>query len=402
MGLRRFVFLVALCGVVASSPADVVGEGTHGNAGLRVKIVGVNQGQEVSGTNVNFTAWLEAFIPENPVAPFYHGVYAEELRIKIGETVVYHAVHPAQSVPQVRPVRFASTHFQNGSTIPVEVKAKLACYTWAGYPPVQVVQYHLEVTTTANLVSYNQSLSLATHEEYVQGVGYVFESVPDGFDYSYSALLGALSARDVLGLNKHLAMPAGGAVNEFNETELKVALGSDTVFIGFTHGETTGIRASYSDGNAGNGDEHLTWSELATVLRTTSVLRNLVLAYACSTLAAGAAPAQSLGVSGTDRAYAGFALSVYSVVQPPNLDDRVSLHLHMSYVITALISGLTIDEAIDDANTLYVPVVLSGKINVPHPMQLSADSDKLMRLFYVYAEDKAKLALWRSSWYCLP
>lgn len=403
MGLRRFVFPFVLCGVVASSQADVVSEATHGNAGLRVKIVGVDQGQEVSGTNVNFTAWLEAFIPQNPVAPFYHGVYAEELRIKIGETVVYHAVHPAQSVPQVRPVRFASTHFQNGSTVPVEVKAKLACFMWSGYPPVQVVQHRIEVTTTANLVSYNQSLSLATHEEYVEGVGYVFNGAPAGLNYSFSALMGALGAKNILSANQHLTMPSSGLVNEFNETELRYALRSDTVFIAFTHGEATGIRASYDDSNSDNGDEHLTWSEISAVPRFANVPRNLVLAYACHTLTAGGAPVAAFGVNATNRAYTGFADRVYAAADVANGNDLVLLSMHSDYVVTLLAAKHTIQEALSIANSEYPPQSsINGKQFYDLPMQIGSGSDVMMRLFNVYAEDSTKLALWRNQWYCLP
>ncbi|MCW5941760.1 MAG: hypothetical protein KIS66_05990 [Fimbriimonadaceae bacterium] len=66
---RRVGYWALALGASVLCPADVVQESTYGNAGFRVKIAGVNQGQEVTGTNVNFSAVLESYIPPNPPPP---------------------------------------------------------------------------------------------------------------------------------------------------------------------------------------------------------------------------------------------------------------------------------------------------------------------------------------------
>lgn len=393
------VWSVVLSGIAF---ADHQAEQTNSSRGLRVKLLGLSPDDEVTGTNVNFTIALEAFAPSNPQAPHYAVVAFDELKIYIEDTLVYSVTRsPGVSVPTSKAVRFASTYFEHGTEVELKAVAKLGCYNFGTpppFPPPLVLADTITTTLTMNVETRNRATVLATHEDLNKDDEYVFTASPGAPQYSYVAKQGAMAALDILGVNKHQVVPSAyGDLNQVvGEDVLLGYLQADNYLFAFTHGDSSMIRASFDDQGSGNGDEELTWSEIASAGRTTSTGRNLALLYACSALDGGSSMKAALGISGPNRAAAGFTVPVWSAWDDEN-GIEVLLNNHSTLVLTWLVAGKTIGEAVLHANETYSPRDADGELT-----EMAIEGDAYTRSHYVYAEDSTKLNAWRNQWYCLP
>lgn len=361
-----------------------------------MKLLGLSPDDEVTGTNVNFTIALEAFAPSNPQAPHYAVVAFDELKIYIEDTLVYSVTRsPGVTVPTSKAVRFASTYFEHGTEVELKAVAKLGCYNFGTpppFPPPLVLADTITTTLTMNVKTRNRATVFATHEE---TYGYIENPYPN--QYSYVAIQGSMTALDVLTTNKHSVVPAQHSqLNQvIGEDVLLEHLRQDNFLFAFTHGSVYGFKASYEDENANNGDESLSWSEIQSVGRATATGRNMALLYACSSFAGGDSMKASLGISGTNRAAAGFDVDVYGYWDMEGIE--VMLNSHSTAVLTLLVAGKTIEEAVFYANDTYGPRDPNG---VPTPMKVAGDV--MSRASYVYAETPERLVQWRYSWFALP
>lgn len=220
-------------------------------------------------------------------------------------------------------LRFASTHFPDGSTITFKFEAWDAATGGTGDPTIDGTK-----TTEA----YNKGLSWATHEEVNQQTQQLeYIANPTLPQYCAAAYIGAKQAWDYLknSMNHQDMFPANkDNTNVQLEPDIAAPLKTKTFIFGFTHGWSTGIAASYDNGSSSGGhdDDVLTWANVASYvagvspnLRTAPPI-NMVIMYACSTCAGGSAAGSNAfgttvgGVKIDNRAYMGLDDTVWSVV----------------------------------------------------------------------------------------
>jgi len=343
---------------------------------------------KVSGTNVNW-----AFrVNWGSVAGYSGGTWDQvsiiHLKVQCDDLNETFIPAPGPQGPTLsKTIRFASTHFNDDSTITFTIKGKLDLVDLDnGMGSKQV-----EFTHTATLVAYNKGLTLATKEEYWdppvdnstdpptdRPKGYWIESpqFPDG--YAQASQDAMPSARSALTTAKHTILNSS---NFLSESELAPLLKQATCFFGFTHGETTNFRASQTDQLYFSGNPN----EVANYVQSnrTALPFNMVVMHACNTVGASGngswqAPAafQVATIPGViaDKAYAGFTASVWSLTQ-----KNFSLSKHAEIVYQQLVAGKTIKYAVDAANKKVIPKVKSGS-----PLFMVVKGDPYSKIVNVY------------------
>lgn len=310
-------------------------------------------GFKISGTNVNLAfaamaqtaeysgsepwaeatlVWIEAKVGDSP----WH-------RWEVGETGGGEGQDPPGTVwvNVGKGARFASTHFQDGASIPVQVKAAFTLER-PGFGQ------SFEVSSSINVEAYNRALCWGTDEDW-NGSAYYRPNpeqpltpplvATEAFNLLYADELPAL---------RHTLFPAsayGSAVKELQEDELEAEMDKATLYVAMTHGAgspavgNTGLRSSYDDGNAANGDDELLWAEIGGYVArthtppslTTTPLPNMSLVWACANSNGLAQAAAAFGMVGRpNAAHAGFEGPVAAKLA---IGAKLSIAPHMEAVL---------------------------------------------------------------------
>lgn len=382
-------------------------------------------GFKVSGTNVNLTfetvvenaaysgqdpwstgevMWLEAKIGDSP---WHHWTAADGWIGGGGD-----GQDPPGTVVDefAKGARFASTHFNHGASILVQVKAGFTLYDQ------QMGGMGVIVEASISVDAYNEVLSWGTDEDL--GPNGFFRPNPEPL------LSPPLVAREAFALLypdeyvglKHLKYPAstaGDAVKELQEDELEAEMDKATLYVTVTHGAgnpevgNIGLRSSYDDGNAANGDDELTWAEIAgyvsrvhTPPTTQTVpLPNMSLVWACANHSGLDAAASAFGMVGRpNAAHAGFEQSVAARLF--NM-GRQSLARHTEAVLNELRRGKRLKDAVETANNDWPPQAYPIS-DPPTSIEMKIRGDAWSRLVNVYvseAEGETLFVELKDSWY---
>ncbi len=377
----------------------------------------------VSGTNVNFgisvaagpeVAWASpSFKPSGYQG--YNRFRLTSVVLKIGGTTVFSGSNGA-SVPfadgLTRNVRYASTHFNDGESVDIELDAtaELTCEpdpnsSDAVPPPYNLVCPTLKIQN----VMYNKGLTLATKEECYpkphfvldpmgqpveRPAGYYVDNPPLPDGYAQISQDAMPAARSALGTAKHTILNSS---NFLSESELQPLLKQATCFFGFTHGETTNFRATQDNKLYFFG----TPNEVQNYVQSgrTALPFNMVVMHACETVGGSGnlswqAPAAFQLTAAQpskipNKAYAGFTAVVWSLTH-----KNFPLNEHAEVVYQQLVSGKTVKAAVDEANRKVIPQSKSGL-----PLLMIPKGDPYAKIVNVYLDSSEWTKERDSQWF---
>ena len=310
-------------------------------------------------------------------------------------------------------VRFGSTRFGDGETIPV------CAVVTIGFGNGQGADTSVVVTSPCYVFeAYNKGLALATKQIYNLSQE-VYQTMatrePGNYDWGSKIAIVGLdgpddgSARARLTQMNHSNLgPADGIMRK---GEILTALGESTAFFAYTHGEPSCMLAS-----CGNNDNdpysiaklstdqgveseigRAVWHPQGPTRPRRAPRPNLVVMHACNGLENSWRVGQAYGIltkdqdSGLDgqqvregRAFTGFP---YVVDTPSFYEPNTFLYEHARLIYKRLREGWTVKDAVDQANRAVVPAGLSTNFRGDierKPMPMKYKGDPYTRLFGVY------------------
>ena len=220
------------------------------------------------------------------------------------------------------------------------------------------------------------------------------EGYPDTCPNSYPTVAGEglTAAKSKLESGKQFVPTA----NTHTEAQLLAALPTATVFFAFTHGEWDGLYPK-------DITEFVGWNEMAGAPLQSTIFpgRNLAFFYACSTASSGYAAPAALGMMAGESTYrqnvgvAGFPQVLWSLLKAGDSTATISglyaatkLHAHTSKLPDDLLSGVTLGQAVQNANDDFPPrtaiyPIVSDPPELYH-MEMKVKGDPLARLRKVY------------------
>lgn len=252
------------------------------------------QGQKVSGTAVEFGLRLKMLPSANFEAqPQITGIVAQSVKISmnggLGELLNEEGEWDTEMDFEPR-FRFASTVFDHGQTINIEVE----------------IQYVLESATTSYPKTYQHTYTVTAHNV-LQNLGNNRNNaVPPVYDANFEADANATTtAADAKLKPAHQVIPGATATNETKATIIERLLQA-TVFCASTHGDTVSLKDSDSSEDVSFQfmGQRLAEKALAGIPKL-----NLVALWACSAGSDNAANYLGVGNS-NNRALVGFTQDV--------------------------------------------------------------------------------------------
>jgi hypothetical protein len=387
MQARAVCAALAWCSLASVCTAEdpLVKEETRSHDGwkcrLRISVtasphVVVAGGGEVliSGTNVNFAITADfppLTSPPDPPGRTWNHTFIDNLKSRIGNEPASPIEWQPGEVPKPgdppgppgvgHEVRFARTHFGDGSTIQIWLEGK---FRVVDDDPEDSDQDTFSIELPLKV--YNKAILLATVEEYVPGYDppYVKQGQPGWPGAMFSA-----AAAAAIPLVEALLLGAGPMKHskiDGHPSDARTWKESDgpnrldqqmrwpTLFFAFTHGETTNFRSSYAGPPPDPplvGDDRLVFSPAAGSEVATYVsaqrdvpVHNLVIMEGCSTLSSStsyeAPKAFNVVVSSSEnypnRGYAGFTSPVHYQLLHPQGEN---LEKHAERLFTRLSQG---------------------------------------------------------------
>jgi hypothetical protein len=310
-------------------------------------------------------------------------------------------------------IRIASTHFDDGATIQFTVTGKFQLEDDDDGMGTVVV----EKVWTPTLEAYNKGLILATR---VDANGNVVDRLSNLYPISVAGVAEGIveDARTKLGPlgttnMRHDVVPTVELSRQSSEATVKASLEGMTVFVAGTHGNAQGFNDSSTASSSANPG-FISWAEVATSVTgrgSAFPLPNLVAMYSCATMSSQYDPTakSAFQLSGFDRGYVGFDAPVLSVLQKGNgnagvdiLDLNDYLHDHSKQLMSSLLDGLTLGEALNLANFVAPPRQMATGFQT-NVLNMKLVGDPRMRLMQVYLSSAEETALIAGggtvSWY---
>ncbi len=356
-------------------------EGTGWNATLKIVVTQSDhakaQGNNllVTGTNINIVV-TSSFVN---VVPLPNEPQFNWVKLKIGQ-IGDDPIKTWENVktsPVSHDVRFASTHFTDGSTQNIILEGQFHGWT-TDNPPVEVTE---TFTATLPVVIYNKALALTTVESWIPPIvaadpGHY--SKPGDSDYPNPPLVPDTAKRIVDDAitkltgtaMKHTLVPENGDGRNWREFQgpaaLCEAMTLATLFFACTHGEmnvtTAGHwRASHTDvltfspANANDVKTYVT-------TKPDLSLRNvpdytLAMFYACETLNNSSNNPRAFQLKPDiptypNKGYAGFANRVHYLLHSPTGE---TLDEHSKLVLQYMAEGMPLQVALDQVQLKNSP-----------------------------------------------
>ena len=317
----------------------------------------------VSGTNVNFIVSATTGVRPMPIPddePAYTSGYVGMYAVSIGTTTVSSEVLSPGPFELLEGIRFASTHFADDASIPIEFDV-IFVLQGQGLPDYPVALPPVVV----NLKAYNKALYLATME-YWSGTQFL---KPDDQGYpvpcqtaDVAKLVIDAGAAKLNGTTmNHTTVPDNGDGTTYRESEgqnrLDTNLSLATVMFACTHGEQGRFRASHADElwyspTYSNEVKTYVTSKPGTPRPPRDVPPyNMAFFYACETLAGGNNAPIAFGLLGLgspgevfpNKAYLGFAGKVKETLYQPSTE---TLEKHSERLMSFLMQGYTVTDAL--------------------------------------------------------
>jgi hypothetical protein len=295
--------------------------------------------------------------------------------------------------------RLATTHFESGSPIDVRVKCK---FTFTVYgqqePTVKNVDAYIR------FIAYNQVERISTTLNNSGGT-----DPPTNY---YKVVADGVMGQTTL-LPNHDQNPASiSATQGIGKTALLAMMKPGTVFVSAAHGNTTSVYDSYAYGSSPDSDHAIFAINYSNISDTTTVhgqvlLKkfdvnpqpfgpnnetpgfNLVVFYTCEALGASTI-ATGFDVSGYDRAVIGFSLPIINFVWDVENQELVidnTLDKHASEVFAGLSQGVSIGEAVSNAEDKWLAVKYDPSGQRVDTLPMTIQGDELTRMKYVYFYD---------------
>lgn len=320
--------------------------------------------QPVSGTNVNTSVRASAGLSGTFPSSWeivYTSWYLVSYEYTIGGHSVGTTLAPMVDEKSDR-VRFASTHFPDGTQLPLTVSAQF--YLEGIDEEGMIVEDLRVVEATAVVTVHNKGLTWATKEEVTTALGFHVPPTeyPDG--YAPASRRGAHAANGSFLESNHAVLNQDSNVQTTTEAQLANWLKTATYILGFTHGEPTNVRSSQSDQLFFNYAP-LQMSEIRGYVTNgrTVPLPNIVVMHACETLAqtyhapfAFAVHDIDPNITYVNRAYAGYPVVVWSLGYKGNF----AIDVHAEAVYRYLREGLVLSKAVEQANAQFPQQSSSG------------------------------------------
>lgn len=339
--------------------------------------------QPVSGTNVNTSVRASAGLSGTFPTTWeivYTSWHLVSYEYTIGGNSVGTTLAPMVDEKSDR-VRFASTHFPDGTQLPLTVSAQ---FYLEGFDEEGMIVEDLRVVeATAVVTVHNKGLTWATKEEVTTALGYHVPPTeyPDG--YAPASRRGAHAANGSFLESNHAVLNQDTDVQNTTEAQLANWLKTATYILGFTHGEPTNVRSSQSDQLFFNYVPNQVSEIRGYVTNGRTVpLPNIVVMHACETLAQTYHAPFAFAVHGidpnetlTNRGYAGYTTVVWSYGYSGNF----TIDQHASLLYALLAGGLNLKQAVDTTNETIL-----GKSGSGSPLAMLWRGDRYARIKQVY------------------
>lgn len=341
----------------------------------------------VSGTNVTVAA--RASVVASGLEPWRWGGFewTNVLAVAFSFTIGGHSVGTEIPFPgtdeHVDSVRFASTHFPDGTSLPLTVATLFRLQGWQNGLPVETYEY---LETTAVVTVHNKGLTWATREEWDTSQD------PDAFvvpnpEWSDGAApvarAGAQAANATFAATNHSVLNPNANLQQTTESQLATMLKTATYVLAMTHGEPTNFRSSAYD------QLHFAFapnqtSEVRDYVKTgrTAPSPNIVVMHACKTMvntyhAPYAFDVHDIDPNGTitNRAYAGYTAKVME----RSINGQRALDEHAAHLYGKLALGWTIRSAIESANEFFI-----GSTNQKTALKMIFRGDQYARIVSAY------------------
>ena len=380
------LFVLGFLSVVAWGYEVPTGYGTtyvaDKNYRLYAVVTGLPQNAtKVTGTNVNFgihgLKWED---PESAAYEPWTSATVTGAELKVGGETVNVPSPGTNALNNAKGIRIDSTHFEHGADFTIELK----------------ITFHISNSTSSKNVTVTLNLTdKDVHNEALVTKTLVpWHGYPATGTYSYQAVaaVGAAAAKTKFESGNQY-VPSN---SEHTEEQMLVALPTATVLFAFTHGDVSGIYPK-------NLDEFVGWSDMAGSPLQSTIFpgRNLAFFYACSTANSGYAAPAALGMMAGQSTYranagvVGFPFIVWSLLKAgdsneeiPGIEATTPLNEHSAKLLDDLLSGLTLGQAVQNANDDFPPRT-APDINSGDPpdlvyMPMLVKADPLAKLHHVY------------------
>ncbi|MCW5943169.1 MAG: hypothetical protein KIS66_13120 [Fimbriimonadaceae bacterium] len=291
-------FLIGLClGTVgvASAFADPYGTARRDMSNKRLEVAVSSAlptfpltaaGVPVSGTNVTVAA--RASVVESGLEPWqWEAEWTDVLVVAFSFTIGGESVGTEIPYPgtdeHVDFVRFASTHFPDGTSLPLTVTALFRLQGYQNGLPVETYEY---LETTAVVTVHNKGLAWATTEEYLEKPYPHYVVVdPASPGPALTSRRGAEAANATFAAANHSVLNANANLQQTTESQLATMLKTATYVLAMTHGEPTNVRSSaYDQLHFAFAPNQTTEVRGYVTTDRTAPLPNIVVMHACKTM----------------------------------------------------------------------------------------------------------------------
>lgn len=405
MALRSILCLCALFLYVSAQAQTGITQTTDRNAAVNLSSGADLLTDQVSGTNVNYTATADISIDTT-------GAWSNDLwwtEGSLSDVVISIQDQDLTVTPPINGnhyvVRFASTHFPDGTALNLKIRATAHLSRTVNGSVVDSTS--LSINAYRSITVTNKVLTEITNPADDSDPGNPFNSITGE---SATGQLVSANVRPVFQSMNHATNP-GTLDKEMtlakrtvdvaapNTEALETLMGKCTVFFGFTHGEPQGFLDSRGFDSKQDLVDWPAVGQYSVVNRASGIPpNNMAILYSCSTAQAGQTtimakfdmPSPPLY---TDRAYVGF-MDLLST----ELMDGDSLALNAEALINKLAAGEPISQAVAEADSEYQPKNASTNL----AMNATVFGDQKARLINVYfsaSEWNTVTAAQRQNWY---
>jgi len=350
---------------------------------------------KVTGTNVNFGVHgLKWEDPESAANEPWTSATVTGAELKVGGEAVNVPAPGSNASYYAKGIRIDSTHFEHGADFTIELK----------------LTFHLSNSTSSKnvIVTLNLNDKDVHNEALVTKTLVTDQGQPNSHPDSYPsvAAVGAAAAKTKFESGNQY-VPSS---NEHTEAQMLAALPTASVFFAFTHGTWSGIAPK-------DNTEFVGWTEMAGAPLQSTIFpgRSLAFFYACSTGSSGYAAPAALGMMAGESTYranagvVGFPDIVWSLLKQGDSDEEIPgieattpLSEHSAKLLDDLLSGLTISEAVQNANEDFPPRT-APDLNSGDPPDLVytpmlVKADPLAKLHHVYKGGDPIIVV-EAAWY---
>lgn len=293
---------------------------------------------------------------------------------------------PAPAPNYVVPVRFASTHFNHDSDIPITMKAEYKRQSRAYMDSSIFDLPNKTITHTWTVKAYNKVLAWKTTRDAYGQYPFSYQSVVDAVMVEgHKAFTAAKYATQPLALGPDL----------LNWGEIPAHAASSTAWFADSHGNSSGIQDSgVPSGSSGQLQTWATWATTAHPLKLA-----VAVAYACATMNSTntiktQVPIRTESGNWVDGAYLGFHTTIYAenyYLDPadPNSVATYTLDQHAKIFCEGLAAGLTIEDAMRAANQDAAAKIGTTRLR----MDFVGDPNTTLKDVYLTSTQRSNLGL---------